>query len=182
MSTMRILSEHEAANPAKLVRFCPAFVGGERERRPISMAPQIHAWLHSTAKTDRIRNVKAAARTHFAEFVKGNPIDDRHYMKLVEDKRVGAATRFSHGVWSFRTRFEPQHRFFGVFACPDWFLVFRKQLRKNLQNDTHWHSELDRTLTAWRAFFPGINVYTGTRLHHYVKSNASHRDERWYPI
>src|SRR5262249_47435043 len=106
MSTIAILEAHERADPPKLVRFLPTFVGREREIRHVVMVASIHAWLHSGAKTARIRELKAGARVHFGEFVKENPIDDYYYMKQVEDRRVAYASRFAHGVWSFRPKFE----------------------------------------------------------------------------
>jgi hypothetical protein len=180
MSTITILQSHEGANPPRLVRFLPVFVGKEREIRHISMVTSIHAWLHQPAKTQRIQQLKAAARVHLGEFVKENAVDDCRYMKQVEDRRGGP--KFGHGVWSVRPRFEPQHRFFGVFACPNWFLIFNKQARSRLVNDVRWHAELDKSLAVWNAMFPAWNVYTGTELRHYVTHNASHCDERWYPI
>jgi hypothetical protein len=180
MSTIPTLLAHEGANPPRLARFVPALVGQEREIRHMSMVVNIHAWLHQPAKTQRIRDLKAGARVHFGEFVKENRIDDCYYMKQIEDRRGGP--RFGHGVWSVRPRFEPQHRFFGVFACCDWFVVFRKQLRSSLTDDSRWHAELDKTLSVWRAMFPSLNVYTGTQLKHYVQNNASHCDVRWYPV
>jgi hypothetical protein len=181
MSTITILKVHEDAKPPRLERFLPTFVGREREIRCVSMLPSLHEWLHGSAKTQRMRDLKAGARIHFGEFVKENKIDDCRYMKLVEDRRPGNS-RFAHGVWSVRPLFEPQHRFFGVFAVPDWFLVLRKQLRSNLAKggDTAWHAELDKTLLVWRKLFPGLNVYTGTQLAHYITRNAEHCDERWY--
>jgi hypothetical protein len=180
MSTIATLQGHEAAVPPRLIRFRPTFVGAEREIRYVSMVSTIHAWLHAPAKSLRIQQLKAAARAHFGEFVKENQVNDCQFMKQIEDRRGGP--RFSHGVWSFRPRFEPQHRFFGIFAYTDWFLVLRKQLRRNLTNDSRWHAELDKTLAVWRAMFPGMTVYTGTNLRHYVSRNASHCDDRWYPI
>jgi hypothetical protein len=147
--------------------------------RHVSMVPAVHAWLHQAAKTSRMQSCKAAARAHFGEFVKGYQIDDCSYMKQIEDRRDGAQ-RFNHGVWSVRTRFEPQNRFFGVFAVQDWFLVFRKQLRSNLKSDAQWHTELDKCIKIWRQLLPAANVYTGTELKHYVTTNASHCDARWY--
>jgi len=160
------------------VRFLPRFVGHEREIRHITMVTSIHEWLHKPAKSQRIRELKAAARAHFSVFVKEQPVDDLNFMKQIEDRRGGP--KFTHGVWSFRPRFEPQHRFFGVFARPDWFIILNKQLRANLDSDARWHSSLDKTLQIWATMFPGLPVYTGTQLKHYVTNNASHQDVRWY--
>jgi hypothetical protein len=178
MSTIVILTRHEAAGPPPLVRFLPRFVGQESERRCISMISDIHGWIHKPAKTRRIQELKAAVRAHFGVFVKEEPIDDFHFMKQIEDRRGGP--KFSHGVWSVRPKFEPQHRFFGVFARPDWLVVLHKQLRSNLDTDARWHAALDRTLEKWALLFPSIPVYTGTELKHYVANNASHNDARWY--
>jgi hypothetical protein len=157
----------------------PRFVGKEHEIRHISIVADIHVWLHNPAKSKGIQELKAADRAHFGVFVKEEPIDDLHYMKQVEDRRPGEA-RFGSGVWSVRPKFEPQHRFFGVFACPDWFVMLHKQLRKNLDMDARWHAALDKTLHKWSVMFPGGPVYTGTELKHYVTNNASHCDDRWY--
>jgi hypothetical protein len=147
--------------------------------RRVSMVPTVHAWLHQAAQTSKMRQCKAAARVHFTEFVKGHRVDDRNYMKQVEDRRPGAK-RFDHGVWSFRTLFEPQHRFFGVFAAPDWFIVFRKQLRRNMKPDAQWYAEIDKCIDVWNKLLPAAALYTGTELKHYVTSNARHCDVRWY--
>lgn len=125
MSIHVMLKAYEAANPPRLERFLPLFVGQEREIRHISMVPHIHAWLHKPVQNQRLQEVKSAARVHFGEFVKENHIDDCQFMKQIEDRRGGS--KFGHGVWSFRPLFEPQHRFFGVFACPDWVLILSKQ-------------------------------------------------------
>ena len=182
MSTLTTLASHENADPPRLKRFRPTFVGAEREIRYVSMAVAVHNWLHEQSKSLKIQELRAAARVHFGEFVKENRVDDCRYMKLVEDRRVNWAHRFDHGVWSFRPLGEPQHRFFGIFACTDWVLVFNKQSRLTLhqRGDAGWHAEIDKALRTWDKLFPGMRPYTGTRLQHYVSRNAEHCDGRWY--
>jgi hypothetical protein len=126
---------------------CPSSSARKREIRHISMVPHIHAWLHTPVQNQRLQDVKSAARVHFGEFVKENHIDDCQFMKQIEDRR--GSSKFGHGVWSFRPLFEPQHRLFGVFACPDWVLILSKQPRGTLINDLRWHMELEKTVTIW---------------------------------
>jgi hypothetical protein len=169
------------ADPPRLMRFKPRLAGYEREIRHVSMVPEVHSWLLSPVKDTTLQALKAGARTHFAEFVKENPVDDCDFMKQVQN-RWGGPT-FGGGIWSVRPRFEPQHRFFGVFALPDWLLVFNKQSRSKLaEHQNRWRAEYETCLRIWTALFPGQNVYTGTKLNHYVTRNASHRDDRWYPV
>jgi len=181
MSTITILDRREKAKPPGLVRFLPRFVGGERELRRISMLPEIHAWLFRPAGNDPLRQVKAAAIAHFAQFVRENEIDDCEYMHQIADTRK--SDPFAHGVWSMRPRFRPEHRFFGMFAVPDWFLMFDKRPHAYLdQHPTRWLQEIDKCVRIWGALFPGIPAFTCRDFGGYVTHNASHCDGRWYPI
>ena len=125
--------------------------------------------------------MKSQARVHIGDFVKGKKVDDLNFMKQVENRRGGP--RFGSGVWSVRPLGDPQHRFFGVFALPDWFLIYCKQTRAKLaKHENRWHEELDKVLKTHSDLFPGFKVYTGTEFSHYVTRNWEHNDDRWYPI
>jgi hypothetical protein len=180
MSTVTTLLAYEASNPPKLVRFRPRFRGLESERRMLTMPPELRNWLDKPVKSEALLKVKAQARTHFGEFVKGEPVDDYYFMKRVEDRRK-MPPDFGHEVWSIRPRFDPpQHRYFGVFVTQDWFLVCTKQARDWLGgHDNRWHAEIDKTLRIWNHLFPSQLPHSGTQLRNYVSNNAEHCDDRW---
>jgi hypothetical protein len=153
MSTVTITLQHERARPPTLARFLPRFVGSENERRKLTLTPELAAWLSKPVTSENLTKVKAEARVHLGQFVKGEKIDDRDFMKRVEDRRARPPS-FSHEVWSIRPRFEqPQYRYFGVFITQDWFLVCTKQERKKLaESENRWHAEIDKTLRVFGHF------------------------------
>ncbi len=71
MSTLTTLLAHEKDQPPKLVRFVPRLIGGERERRMVTMVPELRDWLRAPVKDKTLTDTKARARAHFGEFVKG---------------------------------------------------------------------------------------------------------------
>lgn len=180
MSTVTMLIAHEAATPPLAVRVRPRFVGYEAERRKLSMVPDLHAWITKPAKSEALTKVKAQARAHFGEFVKGQPIDDCEFMKRVEDRRKNPPD-FSHEVWAISPRFDPpQYRYFGMFVTQDWFLLCTKQSRDVLEEHANrWHAEIDKTLRIWSQLFPGELPHSGHQLRQYISSNARHCDGRW---
>jgi hypothetical protein len=178
MSTVLTLLAHEEATPPTLRRFQPRLVGREREYRKITVQPEIHEWLYG-AKTEAQREYRAKVRVHFAQFVKGEMIDDCYFMKRIEDRRR-APWSMSHGIWAISPRFEPQHRFFGCFATLDWFLVLSKQDRDRLsKNEQRWHEQIDKCLRTWERLVPGYPIHVATDLAGFVSSNAEHCDDRW---
>jgi len=76
MSTLLTLLEHERATPPRLRRFHPRFQGKEGERRMMTVVPDLFDWLHTPVTGESLNRVKAQARTHFGQFVKGAHIDD----------------------------------------------------------------------------------------------------------
>jgi hypothetical protein len=180
MSTIPILLGYEGTTPQRLRRFLPRLRGRESERRKMTLEPELFDWLHRSVQGEALNRVKAQTREHFGQFVKGLPVDDLHFMKRVEDRRP-SHPRFAHEVWSITPRFDPpQHRYFGVFATQDWFLVCTKQSRDTLaQHDNRWHAEIDKTLTIWNTLFPGEIPHSGIQLRDYISTNASHCDGRW---
>jgi hypothetical protein len=144
------------------------------------MIPEIHRWIMSAVKGEALTKIKAQARAHFGEFVKGEQIDDCHFMKRVEDRRRNPPD-FSHGVWAISPRFDPpQYRYFGVFVTQDWFFVCTKQTRDALAaHDNRWHAEIDKTRRIWSRLFPDAGPHSGSSLSDYVSSNAEHCDDRW---
>jgi hypothetical protein len=182
MSTITTLIAHETAQPPTLHRFLPTLRGGERERRKLTMVPEMHGWIMNPAKTEALIRIKAQAKAHFGEFVRGERVDDCEFMKRVEDRRQNPAD-FSHGVWAISPRFEPpQFRYFGMFVTLDWFLVCNKQSRDVLdEHPNRWHAEIDKALRIWVALFPDPNErpHTGTQLRDYIRYNARHCDGRW---
>ena len=102
----------------------------------LTVVPEIFDWLVRPVKGDALNKVKAQARMHFGQFIKGLPVDDQYFMKRVEDRRR-APVDFSHQVWAVSPRFPPpQHRFFGVFATQDWFFVCTSN------HEMYWHSTI----------------------------------------
>ena len=140
----------------------------------MSLAPQITRWLSSHGNVP----LKRAVAAHFGQFVKGERVDDRDFMKRVECRLVGRHP-FDHEVWSVRPFFQPQHRFFSTFAMPDWLIVLCMQARRNLKTDTQWHSQTDKCCRSWDRLLPGNRRWSGSRLEHYITYNAEHRDGRW---
>jgi hypothetical protein len=178
MSTIPILLAHEAAEPSLLSRFKPRLVGRERESRKLTVHPDIHRWLYS-AQTDPQIEYRAKVRVHLAQFVKGQPIDDRFFMKRIEDRRRSPWS-MDHGVWAISPRFNPQHRLFGCFATLDWFVVLTKQSRDRLdESENRWHEQIDRCRRIWNTLFPSELPHVGSELVDYISSNAEHCDERW---
>jgi hypothetical protein len=180
MSTVLTLLDHEKASPQRLRRFLPRFRGHEGERRKMTLVPDIHDWLTKPVASQALIKVKAQARAHFGEFVKGAPVDDFYFMKRIEDRRR-CPPSFSHEVWAITPRFDPpQHRYFGVFVTQDWFLVCTKQSRDVLeQHDNRWHAEIDKTHRIWGRLFPQHSPHGGTQLRDYISTNAKHCDDRW---
>jgi hypothetical protein len=178
MSTDHILQALEVCEPAKLVRFLPVFHGSERERRRLSMIPDIYNWLSQPVTGDRLAQLKAATKIHFGQFVKGEEIDDYYFMKRASDKR-GGYDNFSGEVWSIRPDFMPRYRFFGAFFRTDWFVVFTKKPRDALKTDQQWHAQLDAVCRDWDSIFPYTYRHSGESLSDYVAFNAEHYDERW---
>ena len=178
MSTIPTLIQHETAS--RLMRFTPRLVGRERERRKVTMVPEVHAWIFKPVVGEALAKVKAQSRAHFGEFVKGNEIDDLNFVKRVEDRRQSPPS-FAHEVWSVSPRFDPpQYRYFGLFVTQDWFLVCTKRERDLLnEHDNRWHAEIDRTLRIWEKLFPGELPHSGNQLRDYVSNNARHLDDRW---
>jgi hypothetical protein len=180
MSTLTTLLAHEAATPPKLYRFRPPFRGQEGERRMLTLVPDLHGWLLKSVSSQALIKVKAQTRAHFGQFIKGEPVDDCHFMKRIEDRRHNPPD-FNHQVWAISPRFDPpQYRFFGAFVTRDWFLVCAKQSRDRLdEHENRWHEEIDKALRTWRHFFGDELPHGGNQLRDYIHHNASHCDDRW---
>src|SRR5882724_872241 len=101
MSTDHIILALEGLQPPRLVRFLPLLRGSERERRMLSVAPEVYQWLSAPAEGDETIQLKAKVKVRFGEFVKGEHIDDCDYLKRVSDRRHGGDD-FSAEVWSLR--------------------------------------------------------------------------------
>jgi hypothetical protein len=168
----------EASDPPRLVRFQPEFRGSERERRMVSLSPDIHEWLMRSVQTDVHIRLKAAVKIHFGQFVKGEEIDDLDYMKRVSDRRRGGED-FSSEIWSVRPDFNPRHRFFGAFFREDWLVLLTKKPRDALKRDEHWHAQIDAVCRIWDDLFPYRPRHIGDAITDYVTFNAEHRDDRW---
>lgn len=175
-----MLLEHEGAAPPRLRRFLPRLRGRESERRKMTLQTELFDWLQQPVRGEALNKVKAQAREHFGQFVKGLPVDDFFFMKRVEDRRPSHLP-FAHEVWSVRPRFDkPQYRYFGVFAAQDWFLVCTKQSRDKLaKHDNRWHTEIEKTLRIWNSLFPSKIPHSGQQLRDYISTNARHCDDRW---
>jgi hypothetical protein len=180
MSTALILAQHEADPPRALVRFKPKLKGRQSWVRHLTIETQVFDWLHKSTHVRETMELKEAVLAHFRQFVLGEKIDDCDYMKRVEDRRVLADERFNHEVWSIRPRFLPEHRFFGFFALPDWFVVLNKQARQKLDDPGEWHRQLDKATRIWAALLPGRAPYSGHIFSDLVTRNGEHCDERWY--
>jgi hypothetical protein len=180
MSTVITLLKYEGATPPRLRRFVPRFRGRESERRKMTVVPELFDWLGRRVKSAALNRVKAQAREHFGQFVKGLPVDDCYFMKRVEDRRPSHPD-FTHEVWSITPRFTPpQYRYFGVFVMRDWFLVCTKQSRDRLsEHDNRWHAEIDKTLKIWTHLFNPSHPHGGNQLCDYISENARHCDDRW---
>lgn len=144
----------------------------------MSLTPDIHDWLTRPVSSDWLTQQKAAAKTHFSQFVIGDEIDDCFYMKRVCDKRKRKG-KFSGEVWSIRPDFVPRHRFFGAFFCPDWFVIFTKELRDKLRTDDQWHKQIDAVCLNWDALLPHNPRHSGNQLSDYITFKTEHCDERW---
>jgi hypothetical protein len=183
MSTAIILANLESDERRALVRYRPKLKGAQAYVRPLSIEVKIFDWLHKPTSDRDTVNMKEGVLAHFRQFVLGEPIDDCDFMKRVEDRRVSNDRKFDHEVWSVRPRFsEPQHRFFGFFALPDWVVVLSKQTRKKLNDPAEWHRQIDKATRTWDAMLPGRLPHSGNDFSKYVTSNWEHCDERWYPI
>ena len=183
MSTALILAQLEHDPPRALVRYEPKLKGRQRYVRRLSIEARMFDWLHKSTHVRGTMELKEAILAHFRQFVLGETIDDCEYMKRVEDRRVPPNQKFSHEVWSVRTRFHPQHRFFGFFALPNWFIVLSKQTRQKLDDDPlEWHRQIDQASKIWAAMLPGRTPHSGHVFSDLVTSNWEHCDERWYPI
>lgn len=180
MSTLVKLWKHETDKPPKLVRFVPRLIGGEKQRRMLTMTPDIDEWLKAPVRSAALIDIKARARAHFGQFVKGERIDDCRFMKRIEDRR-SAPPSFAHEVWAISPRFgDPQYRFFGTFVTQDWFLVTSKQDRTRLEeHENRWHAEIDKVCRIWTALFGDALPLSGTQLLNYISMNAEHCDDRW---
>jgi hypothetical protein len=178
MSTLLMLLKHEAPG-GRLCRFEPSLIGRQRKEygRLLSVETDVHTWLHDESKEPL--QAKAAIRVHLNRYARGQPVDDCDFMKRVEDRRR-PSTPFSHGVWAVTPRFNPQYRFFGLFAVMDWFVILNKQSRDVLaQIDSRWHAEMDKSLKLWGELFPGRSPWIPERLHEFISSNAEKCDDRW---
>ena len=178
MSTVLIIKEYERLG-GRLCRFRPEFKGNEREVRQLSVISDEYQWLYAEEPSHLIR-VKANIKAHLGEFVCGELINDRYFMKRVEDRRY-PAHKFSHGVWAITPRLgpPPQYRFFGFFAIASWFVVLRKQSRDFLgENDARWHSEIDNCTELWNELFPNRDPWIRDTLIEFV-SKAEKLDDRW---
>lgn len=142
----------------------------------LSVISELHAWLYDQASPGSAR-IKGAIRAHFGEFVRGGPIDDLDFMKRIEDRRNAPPT-FTHGVWALSPRVNPQFRFFGFFAVPDWFIALCRQDRNLLNTDAAWHAEIDQSLALWGTLFPGRTPWIRDTLPEFL-SNAEKYDDRW---
>lgn len=183
MSTALILAQQEADPPRALVRYKPKLKGRQSYVRHLSIEAEMFDWLHKSTHVRETMELKEAVLAHFRQFVLGEPIDDFDYMKRVEDRRVPVDQMFNHEVWSIRPYFPPsEHRFFGFFALPDWFVVLNKQTRRKLNDPGEWHRQLDKATRIWAALLPGRGPQPGHVFPDLVTSNGEHRDDRWYPI
>lgn len=177
MSTVLALLAHEGKG-GPLCRFLPRFRGQEREVRKLTIERrEVHNWLYDEAGSSWTLEAKGHVRGHFGQFVCGEEIDDLDFMKRVEDRRTGHPS-FAHGVWAISPRFRPQHRFFGMFATQDWFVVLNKESRDVLEKSDSWHTQIDRSLRLWGQFFPGLYPHVPNQLHQFM-SNAEKCDDRW---
>jgi hypothetical protein len=146
-------------DPPRLVRLRPEFHGSERERRMLSLSPDICEWLTRPVQADVNIRLKAAVKIHFGQFVKGEEIDDLDYMKRVSDRRRGGED-FSAEIWSVRPDFNPRHRFFGAFFREDWLVILTRKLRDALKRDEHWHVQIDEVCRTWDQLFPFRSRHT----------------------
>lgn len=180
MSTITTLLAHEAAQPPKLIRFVPRLRGLEKQRRMLTMVPDLYDWVTKPVKGEALAHIKSNARVHFGQFVKGELIDDCRFMKRVEDRRL-TPPDFDHHVWSISPRFgDPQYRFFGTFVTKDWFLAVSKQDRNRLdEHQNRWHEEIDKVLRTWKLLFNNGLRHSGKDLLDYVSVPAEHCDDRW---
>lgn len=160
------------------MRFVPVFHGLEQERRSLSMLPDIHNWLMSQGGGDGLSRLRAATKTHLAQFVKGEGIDDCNFMKIVSDKRYGFDD-FSSNIWSIRPDFVPRIRLFGAFFREDWLVILTKKQRNELKTDHHWHAQIDVVCRRWSSLFPYTNRHSGVSVLDYMTANVEHCDDRW---
>src|SRR5262245_19609747 len=138
MSTVPMILFHERPG-GPICRYLPSFHGREGQVRMLSIISDLHSWLYEQASPGGPR-IKGAIRAHFGEFVRGDRVDDLDFMKRIEDRRSHFPL-FSHGVWALSSRVNPQFRFFGFFAVPDWFILLCRQERNALNTDAAWHAE-----------------------------------------
>lgn len=182
MSTALRLFDLEKDPPRALVRYEPRLKGRQTYVRKLSVESDVFDWLNEPTSVQETIQLKQAVLAHFRQFVLGEVVDDCDYMKRVEDRRVLRDQKFTHEVWSMRPRFHPEHRFFGFFALPDWFVVLNKQTRKKLDEDGEWHRQLDKATRIWAAMLPGRFPHSGHAFNNLVTSNWEHCDARWYPV
>jgi hypothetical protein len=178
MSTDHILEALEVCVPPKLVRFMPVFHGSERERRRLSLTPDIHDWLIRPVSSEFVTQLKAATKVHFGQFVKGEEIDDCEFMKRTSNMSRGH-NDFTRGIWHIRPDFIPRYRFFGAFFRADWFVVFTKKERNAINTNQRWLKEIDVACRSWDALLPHNKPHSGNELSEYVTFNAEHCDDRW---
>lgn len=178
MSIVPMILEHEAPG-GRLRRFTPIFRGSESELRKLSIESGVYEWMHQTSEAEDVLEMLSQARAHCGVYVRGSEIDDRDFMKRVQDRRRSPPS-FGAGVWALRVRFNPQHRLFGFFALPDWLVVLRKQERGVLEEGAHrWHSEIDSCMQIWQELFPEKEPWVRETLGEYLLFNAEKCDGRW---
>lgn len=156
-------------NDGSLFRFCPKFVGEEREVRQLSITSDVYSWLYEEHEDEKLIRVLTNITAHFAEFVRGEVIYIPDFMKRI----INQQKQLSH-VWAITPRFNPQYRFFGLFAKPDWFIIFTKQKRDGFGkgNDAAWHREIDAVLEKWAGYFPDDFPLQRDRVNEYITSNV----------
>ena len=159
----------------KLCRFIPRLRGSEQAIRRISLSPRISKWLNESGNI----TLKSGVRSHFSVFVKGDDVDDLHYMKRVEYRSV-SYNGFDDQIWSVRPTALPYQRFFGAFLSPDWLIILNMRARDELKyNDELWNRQIEKTRSAWTSIFSGIPCHAGTCFEDYVKFKSEHLDDRW---
>lgn len=131
-----------------LVRFLPTFDPDQSEKRELLMTPQLYAWcLQSDRK--RTADYKAKVRAFCGQFVKGDPVCNRDYMKSWRDD-----------IWELRVQLLPKRentRIFGGFLAPDCFVAFHPhQLRSDFggKDDPQWDRAIEKTMSRWGAILP----------------------------
>jgi hypothetical protein len=73
----------------KLKRFVPRLRGHEDEVRRLSVHPDVFDWVHAGTSSAQQMHLKSKIRAHFGQFVKGEPIDDKYFMKRISNRSSG---------------------------------------------------------------------------------------------